>query len=43
MLAMSVKIGTMYACHVGKKGDQTCLPYRFYSGLGMPAIFSDRD
>ena len=43
MLAMSVIKGTRYACHVGEKGDQTCLPYQFCFGPGMPAIFSERD
>ena len=40
MLAMSVIKGTMYACHVDKKEDRTCLPYQFCFGQGMLAIFS---
>ena len=43
MPAISVKVGTKYACNLGSKGDQICLQFQFEWGPFMPAIVSVGD
>ena len=38
MFARKVMLRTRHACHVDKKGDEVCLPYKFFWGLDMVAM-----
>ena len=38
MPAISVRMGTIYACNLGHDRDQICLQSWFKRGLNMPAM-----